>query len=63
MKKIILISLLFVIIIHTPVHAIRKDTKLILDKLAKLEALITNLEQKVTIISTSALLYRQSKMS
>ncbi len=52
MKKNLLITLLFVIIIHAPVHAIRKDTKLILEKLAKLEALITNLEQKVTIIST-----------
>jgi tol-pal system protein YbgF len=52
MKKPILLSLLLVIVIHTPVHAIRKDTKLILEKLKKLEALITNLEQKVTIIST-----------
>lgn len=52
MKKPVLISLLLFIVIHVPVHAIRKDTKLILEQLKKMEALITNLEQKVTIIST-----------
>ena len=52
MKKPVLISLLLVIVIHSPVLAIRKDTKLILEQLKKLEALVTSLEQKVTIIST-----------
>lgn len=52
MKKNIIFIVLVCLALSTPIHAIRKDTKLILDELQKISQTLAALDQKVTIVST-----------
>jgi tol-pal system protein YbgF len=52
MKRYIIVFFVVTLLCSLPVYSIRKDTKLILDELQKLAAVIESLEQKVTTIST-----------
>lgn len=52
MKQAIVFLLLITFFFSFPAYSIRKDTKLILDQLQKLEAIVNNLDEKVTMIAT-----------
>lgn len=63
MKRFVVFFLLISFLLYLPLYSIRKDTKLILDKLQKLEEIIKNFEQKITIISTEfSSLYKKMKI-
>ena len=63
MKKSIIFFLAFVFIIFLPVHPVKKDTKLLLDQIIKLQEIVKILEQKVSIVSTEfSSLYKKVKL-
>ena len=63
MKKSISLFLILFLVIIIPVHPIKKDTKLILDQITRLQEIVKTLEQKVTIISTEfSSMYKKVKI-
>lgn len=54
MKRSIIFFLSFLLLASSPVFSVRKDTKLILDEIHKLETLLINMQQKVNTIAEAS---------